>query len=280
MVLAMFFFALEDMFVKTASARLPTGEILALFGAGGTILFTFLTLRNGEPLFSSHTISRPILLRVIFEVIGRLFFIFAVVLTPLSSASAILQSTPLVVVMGAALFFGEEAGWRRWLAIIIGFMGVLMILQPGLEGFEPATVFAVIGTIGFAGRDLDTRAAPPALSNMQLGVYGFIVLIPTGIIVTSMTGGFVRPDTVSMMNVSAAVLFGVIGYYSLTAAMRVGEVSVVTPFRYTRLIFAMILGITIFAERPDLMTILGSLLVIASGLYSLIKSVPPGKYKA
>lgn len=274
MVLSMFGFALEDMFVKAASAHLPIGEILILFGAGGTLLFSFLVIRKGDCLVHRDLLSRPIILRVICEITGRLFFIFAIVLTPLSSASAILQTTPLFVVIGASIFFGEHVGWRRWLAILLGLVGVLMILQPGLEGFEMASLLAVIGTIGFAGRDLATRAAPPTFSNMQLGVYGFIVLIPTGLLVVPMTGGLVWPDAISMLKIFGAVFFGVIAYYALTIAMRSGEVSVVTPFRYTRLIFAMILGIMIFAEKPDIMILSGSLLVVVSGVYSLINSVP------
>jgi len=271
MVLSMSAFALEDMFVKEASQTLPVGEIMALFGLGGTFVFSLLTLGRHEPLYRSELLSRPIILRAVCEVTGRLCFILAIALTPLSSASAILQATPLVVVMGAALFFGEIVGWLRWTAVFAGFAGVLMILRPGLEGFEPASLFAVLGTLGFAGRDLATRAAPPVFSNMQLGVYGFFVLIPTGLAMVPFTGSLVRMDMTSGLEVMGAVFFGVIGYYSLTVAMRTGEVCVVTPFRYTRLIFALILGIIVFSERPDAMTLTGSLVIVLSGLYSLIK---------
>jgi drug/metabolite transporter (DMT)-like permease len=272
MVLAMAGFALEDMFIKAASNTLPAGEILILFGLGGTCIFILLTLKRNEILLHSEILSRPIIVRVICEVIGRLCFTLAIVLTPLSSASAILQATPLVVVMGAAFFFKEHVGWHRWLAILIGFIGILMILRPGLEGFESASLFAVIGTLGFAGRDLATRAASPVLSNMQLGIYGFFILIPTGVIMLPFTGELICPDTASSLKVLGAIFFGVVAYYSLTVAMRTGEVSVVTPFRYTRLVFALILGIIIFSERPDYITLSGSLIIVLSGVYSLVKS--------
>lgn len=147
-----------------------------------------------------------------------------------------------------------------------------MILRPGLEGFEPASLFAVLGTLGFAGRGLATRAAPSELSNMQLGVYGFFILIPTGIIIVPFTGGIVWPDTESSLKILGAVAFGVTAYYSLTVAMRTGEVSIVTLFRYTRLIFALIIGVFVFSEQPDLMTLSGSLIIVFSGIYSLIRS--------
>lgn len=272
MAFAMGTFALEDMFVKAASSTLPVGEILILFGFGGTISFIVLTLKKNERILHPKILSRPILVRVVCEIIGRLCFTLAIALTPLSSASAILQATPLVVVMGAALFFKEYVGWRRWLAILVGFVGVLMILRPGMEGFDAASLFAVLGTLGFAGRDLATRAASSELSNIQLGVYGFFILIPTGLIMVPFTGGFVWPDTESSLMILGAIAFGVIAYYSLTVAMRTGEISVVTPFRYTRLVFALMIGVVVFSEQPDSLTISGSLIIVCSGIYSLLSS--------
>ena len=272
MVFAMAAFAVEDMFVKSAAKTLPIGEILILFGLGGTLIFILLTLLEGDGIFNRAIVSRAIIIRAICEIAGRLFYTLAIALTPLSSASAILQATPLIVVMGAAIFFGEKVGWRRWSAIGIGFVGVLMILRPGMEGFEAASLFALLGTLGFAGRDLATRAAPLVLSNMQLGIYGFCILIPTGVILVPFTGGPVLPDFKTSLEVLGVIVFGVTAYFFLTCAMRTGEVSVVTPFRYTRLVFALILGLVVFSERPDFMTLLGSIIVVLSGMFSLLKS--------
>jgi len=129
MVLAMAAFALEDMLIKAASSSVPVGEILILFGVGGTLAFMAMTLARREVIFSRAILSSAIQVRVVCEIAGRLGFTLAITLTPLSSASAILQATPLVVVAGAALFFGERVGWSRWLAILIGFVGVLMIIR-------------------------------------------------------------------------------------------------------------------------------------------------------
>ncbi|WP_299870845.1 DMT family transporter [uncultured Cocleimonas sp.] len=272
MVLAMACFTFEDMFIKLASKSVPVGEILIFFGIGGTLAFIVLTLRRNEVIIHPAIKSKPIFLRAMFEVAGRVFYTLAIVFTPLSSASAILQATPLVVVTGAAIFFGEKVGWHRWTAIIVGFIGVLMILQPGLEGFEAASIFAVLGTLGFAGRDLATRAAPKVLSNTQLGIYGFFVLLPIGTVMLLISGGAVIPDLFPALQILGAIIFGVIAYYSLTIAMRIGEVSVVTPFRYIRLVFALILGMLVFSEQPNFMTLLGSAVVVSSGLYTLLRS--------
>ncbi len=265
-------FAVEDMFLKSAAQTLPVGLILMIFGTGGMGVFAVLTWARGERVLHPAILSRPILIRAMFEVAGRLFFTLAIALTPLSSASAILQATPLVVVAGAALIFGEKVGWRRWSAIAVGFIGVLVILRPGLEGFTPMSLLAVAGMIGFAGRDLATRAAPKVLSNMQLGTYGFAAMVPTGAGLLALWGGAVWPGPFAGACLLAAILVGVCAYYALTVAMRRGEVAVVTPFRYTRLVFALILATLVFAERPDAATLIGAAIIVGSGIYTLIRS--------
>jgi drug/metabolite transporter (DMT)-like permease len=269
MVAAMAGFAVEDMLLKSAGHSLPVGQILILFGLPGMAAFALLALARGEPVLTPAILSRPILIRALFEVTGRLFYTLAIVFTALSSASAILQATPLIVVAGAALLFGERVGWRRWLAVAVGFAGVLVILRPGIAGFTALSLLAVLGTLGFAGRDLATRAAPPALSPRQLGVYGFAMLIPAGTILMAITGGWRWPTAPESALIAGAVVVGVGAYYALTIAMRTGAVGAVTPFRYTRLVFAMILGVAIFGERPDTLTIVGSVVVVAAGLYAL-----------
>lgn len=272
MVLAMAAFSIEDMLIKAAANIVPVGLILALFGLGGMMIFILLTWKKDEVVIHPAILSRPILVRAGCEVIGRLTFVLAITLTSLSSASAILQATPLIAIIGAAFFFGEKVGLKRWIAVLIGFIGVLMIIRPGLEAFESASLFAVIATLGFAGRDLATRGAPKVLSNMQLGVYGFFVLIPTGIAMMLYSGEPMQIDFLSSIQITGAIIFGVIAYNALTIAMRTGDVSVVSPFRYTRLLFALVLGVFVFGENPDLMTLLGSLLIVVSGGYTLIQS--------
>lgn len=272
MVIAMAAFAIEDMLVKAAASSVPIGLILVLFGLGGTAIFILLTLRRGETIFHPAILSRAILLRALCEVTGRLTYALAITLTALSSASAILQATPLMAMIGAGVFFGEKINLRRWIAVLVGFIGVLMIIRPGLAGFEAASLFAVVATIGFAGRDLATRAAPSVLSNMQLGVYGFFILIPTGVGMLIYNDQPLVLNTVASIQIFGAIIFGVAAYNALTIAMRTGDVSVVSPFRYTRLLFALIIGVFIFSEQLDLATILGSLLIVLSGVYTLMHS--------
>lgn len=269
MVASMAGFAVEDAFLKSASTAIPVGEAMVLMGLAGMLVFGALAMRAGEPVFPASLVSRTMAVRSGFEVVGRLFYALAIALTPISVASAILQATPLVVVLGAALVFGERVGGQRWLVIAVGFAGVLVILRPGLAGFDALSLLAVIGLIGFAGRDLATRAAPSALSNAQLGVAGFAMLGLSGGIILGFTGGIVLPPALVLAKVAGAAVFGILGYSALTTAMRTGEVSAVTPFRYSRLLFAMGLGVLAFGERPDAATLAGSAIIVACGLFIL-----------
>ena len=271
MVASMAGFAIEDMFLKSAVPAVPLGEALALYGGLGLLAFVILTWWRGEAIFPRAFLSPPILIRSGFEGTGRLFYALAFTLTPLTSATAILQATPLLVVAGAALVFREKVGFGRWLAILLGFCGVMLILRPGFDGYSALSLLAVVGMIGFAGRDLATRAAPPGLSNMQLGVAGFAMLTLVGIGLSVVNGGTNWPDIPTAALLIGATLSGVAGYYALTISMRTGDVSAVTPFRYTRLVFALILGATVFGERPDALMLLGSAIVVGSGVFALIR---------
>lgn len=263
-------FAVEDVFVKAAARDLPLGQVLLTIGLVGMLVFATMAARKGEALFPPAFRSRAMLIRCGFEVTGRLFFGLAITLTALSTTSAILQATPLLVVAGAAVIFGERVGWQRWLAVLTGFVGVLVILQPGSD-FSALSLLAVIGLLGFAGRDLATRAAPKGLSNRQLGTLGFAMLSLAGMILLAIGDEARLLDARDLGLLAGGALFGILGYHSLTHAMRTGEVSAVTPFRYTRLIFAMILGMALFSETPEATTWIGAALVVVSGLFALTR---------
>ncbi|VDC21236.1 DMT family transporter [Pseudogemmobacter humi] len=272
MTAAMAGFAIEDLFIKRAALSLPVGQVMVLMGFSGALVFALMARARGEAALPRVFLSRPMLIRSGFEISGRLFYSLALALTPMSATVAILQATPLVVLAGAALIFGEQVGWRRWSAVIVGFIGVLIVLRPGAEGFSALSLLAVAGMLGFAGRDLATRAAPQSMSNRQLGTLGFAMLGFAGVIVLGFTGEAHIPDLREAGLVLGATVFGVAAYNALTAAMRTGDVSAVTPFRYTRLIFAMILAVLILGESPDAATILGSAIIVVSGLYTLLRA--------
>ena len=270
MILAMFGFAVEDMMVKVISVDMPTGQIIFLLGGGGAIVFGILCRLQGQPLFERKMLSRPILLRSLAELIGTLGYVTAITLTPISTASAILQATPLLVTLGAAVLFGEMVGWRRWSAIFVGFFGVLLIIRPGTEGFDQLSLITLVGVLGLAGRDLATRGVPKETSSMQLSFLAFLTLVPASMILSwGAKTTWIAPTQTIWLLVIGATIITALAYYAIVAAMRVGEISFVTPFRYTRLVFALIFGIVIFGERPDVLTLTGSAIIVLSGIYTV-----------
>lgn len=277
MIAAMAGFAVEDSSVKATTETLPIGQVLVLFGLGGAAVFACLARLRGENLATRDVISLPMKIRVVFEVGGRLFYVLALALIPLSAATVILQATPIVVVAAAALLFHEKVGWRRWAAIVLGMCGVLVILQPGTDGFSMLSLLAVAGMLGFAGRDLASRAAPASLGTAVLGFYGFLAVVVAGLIFALWSGTvFVAPSTYALMLLAGAVGSGVIAYSCLMKAMRTGEVSAVTPFRYIRLIFGIGLGVLLFQERVTGWMMIGSTMIVLSGLFIMWR----GKQKA
>ncbi len=270
MTLAMLGFAIEDMFIKFMAGALPVGQIIALLGLGGAIVFAIVIVVQRRPLFSRALWTPAIAVRSLGEIFGTIGFVTAIVFTPLSSASAILQATPLAVTLGAALFLQEKVGWRRWSAILVGFCGVLLIIRPGLDGFDINSLFAVQGVIGLGIRDLATRKVPKSTSSMQLSFLAFLTLAPTGLILLQATGGdLVMPSAHLWVLIGAATSLGVVSYYAIVAAMRLGDVGFVTPFRYTRLIFALFIGMLVFTERPDTLMLVGSAIIVGSGVFTV-----------
>lgn len=273
MVLAMGCFALEDMALKATAEQLPIGQVLTLFGIGGFCVFLALTWQRRERVFHPVITAPVMILRAGFEVTGRLFFTLSLALNTLSATSAILQATPLVVAAAGVVFFGERVSRARWALIALGFVGVLLVIRPGLDGFTPLSVLALLGMLGFAGRDLTTRAAPAVLSYAQLGVTGFGALIVAGVILSlGPNAAWHMPSVGALLALVFAVTVGVIAYTSLTMAMRMGELSVVTPFRYVRLLFAMILAALVFGERPDALELLGAGVIVLSGLLLMVSA--------
>lgn len=275
MVLAMLGFAVEDAFFKSAtgSGGVSAGVGTIFFGLFGTLACVGYAFVKGDPIWSRAYVRGPLLIRSGFEIIGRLFFALSLAYASLAATSAILQAAPLVVTLGAVFVLKEQVGVRRWVAMTIGFFGVLLILRPTPSGFDATVIFAVLGMIGFAGRDLMTRASPPDVSTSQLGILGFLMVLIAGFIITLFeTDPATVPSVAASLKLAGTVLAGLVGYTALTLAMRTGEVSVVAPFRYSRLLIALVFAYFIFGERPDLLTLVGAALIVGSGIYTLIRS--------
>ena len=271
MILAMAGFACEDLFIKMLSENLPISEIIIILGFSGSIIFFIIGLLTKAPIFHQGLLTTPVIIRTLCELFGALFFVLAIALTPLSSASAIIQVMPLLVTIGAAIFFKEKVGWRRWTAVFVGFIGVLLILRPGFGSFMPASIFALLGATFLAGRDLATRAIEVKLPSVTISLYAFLAFGVSGIMLIPFSSEMIVPSSKDILFFAGASAFGVIAYYSIVIAARTGEMSVISPFRYSRLVFAMLLSIIVLSERPDILTLLGAAIIVASGVYTFVR---------
>ena len=270
MVFAMFCFAVEDALIKLLAGAIPVGQVLSIICLGGLIAFVGWSLAKGDSLWQPAYLDPKVLLRSFCDVAGSVMFVTSLTLIPLTTASAVIQATPLVVAMGAAVFLGQAVGWRRWLAILVGFIGVLIIIRPGTEGFVPATLLAVGGMLGLAARDLFTRGLTVQLSGPQLATHTFALVVPAGLLLTALRGqSFVMPDVDQSLILLGAIVIGMIAYLAIVAATRDGNAAIISSFRYSRMIFALVVGYLMFAEVPDVPTLIGAAVIITSGIYTL-----------
>ena len=268
MIASMAAFAIEDAFLKTVTQQLPVGQVLMMFGAGGLCVFAFMARRAGASIFQAQVLTKNMLFRAVFEFFGRLFYVLAIALTPMSSATAILQSAPLFVVLGARIFMREKVDAKTWIAIFLGLFGVLIILRPSAADFSLLSLLALIGTLGFVGRDLFSRTAPSSLTKEVLGFYGFTTMMIAGACYAVWDGKpFVSLQAQQFLMLAAALLAGVFAYTALMTAMRTGSIGAVTPYRYSRLLFGISIGVIVFGEQLDAPMLLGCAIVIGAGLF-------------
>ncbi|MDN5788378.1 DMT family transporter [Pseudorhodobacter sp.] len=265
-------FAFEDVFLKRAATALHPGQVMVMIGFVGALCFWAVAAAQGQPILTRRAFSRAALIRSLSEAGASMLYITALALLPLSINAALLQASPLVVTMGAAIFLREPVGWRRWSAILVGFAGVLIILRPGSEGFQAAGLLTLACVFILAARDLSTRMMPADIGTFQLTTWAYLALVPAGFALMYLGDVQIMPvDPSHWGDLIGALLTGLVGYWAVTAAMRVGDVSFVAPFRYSRLVFAVILAAIVFGERPDLWMYIGSTLIIGSGLYTFAR---------
>jgi drug/metabolite transporter (DMT)-like permease len=271
MVLSMALFGLEDMFLKWAAVRLPVGEIIFVSGAFGLPVFVWMARRQGQSVFTKAALQPAVLARGLGEMVGTFAYINALATVPLSTVSAVLQAMPLAVTMAAALFMQEQVGWRRWSAIAVGFAGVILVIRPGLDGFRPEALWVLITVAGLTLRDLMARKIPDDCSTAQVSAWGLMAVALLGALMMFGAQQVAMPNLWETTTLLGALVFGTAGYWAIIGATRTGEISVVAPFRYVRLIFAVLIGALVFQEWPDAITLAGSALIVTSGLYSFAR---------
>ena len=269
MVGAMAAFTFNDACMKALGQDMPLFQALFLRGIGTTLLLGLLALYLGQLRLGFPRRDWVLVaVRTVAECGAAWFFITALFNMPLANVSAILQSLPLTVSLAGALVLGEAVGWRRLVAIVIGFCGVLLIVQPGTDGFTIHSVYALASVACVTVRDLAARrmsAAVPSMTVSLMAALGVLLFAGGG----ALTIDWAPVSGRDVALLGGATLFVIGGYICSVSAMRVGEIGFVAPFRYTSLLVALVLGVVIFGDFPDPLTLTGAAIVVATGLFTL-----------
>ena len=267
MIIAMGCLTLTDMLIKIASQKLPIGQVMVTYGIGALALFWGLLRIKGEVIELSPLTNPAVIWRNVGDLIAMNSMFLALVYVPLSTVGAVIQAVPLLVTAAAALFFGEKVGLRRVSAIFVGFLGTLLIIQPGANAFDITATFVLIAAVGMALRDIATKLVRESCSTLLLSFYSCFLFIFSGGILLLINGVPSFPDWANVAILLAMIIAGCLGFFFMTEAVRLGDMSVVIPFRYTRLLFSMAAGILILGEKVNTIMLIGSALIILSGLY-------------
>jgi drug/metabolite transporter (DMT)-like permease len=271
MSLAMAFFTLNDACMKALSDELPIGQALTLRGFFSAAILGIWAWRSGAlRLGYLRRDWLVVLLRTIGEAAAAFLFITALFHMPLANATAILQALPLVVTLASAFLLGEKLGWRRIAAIAIGFVGVMIIVRPGPEGFNPYAFLALASVFAVSMRDIVTRLMSPQVPSLAVAFCAALGVLVLGLGLS--IGEDWQPlTTASTLQMTGSTIFIIIGYVLSISVMRIGEIGFVAPFRYTGLLWALLLGLVAFGDFPSILTLFGAAIVVGTGVFTFYR---------
>lgn len=271
MMCSMVAFTLNDTFIKAIGTGMPLFQLLLIRGVITSVLIYAMARSMGAiRLRLPGRDWAMIALRTASEIGAAYFFLTALRHMPLANVTAVLQVLPLTVTLGAMLFFREVVGWRRLLAILIGFVGMLLIVRPGPDGFDLYSAYALAAVVCVTARDLATRKMSAVVPSMtvtltaSLAVMVFAAMATLGETWVPVT----TKDAALLVGASVSIIGG---YFFSVSVMRIGDTGFVAPFRYTGLLCALVLGFVVFGEWPDLLTLLGAGIVVATGLFTFLR---------
>ncbi|MCF3639920.1 DMT family transporter [Rhizobium sp. TRM95111] len=271
MAAAMAGFTANDALVKAVTGDMNTGQIMFVRGLMTTALVLAVAHRFAAFVSWRAMLQPALLLRIAAEIGAAITYISALGTLPLANTASILQALPLAVTLGAALFLGERVGWRRWLAIVAGFVGVLIVIRPGPEGFTAASAYVVASVVFAAIRDLCTRRIDGAVPSLFITAVTAATITLFGALLVAPMGGWQPVAAASLLKLAGSSVLLFVGYQCIVLAMRTGEISFIAPFRYTSLFWAIGIGILVFGEVPDAWMATGVSVIVASGLYTFYR---------
>jgi S-adenosylmethionine uptake transporter len=267
MVITTACFVAGDTCIKLIGTSLPLGQVICLIGLVSSLFILMVCGQQGILKHLPLIFTRSVLLRSLFDAMGSFMFVSALMHMPLANISSVMQSVPLVVVAVGVIFLGEKAGLSRIVAVIAGFLGVLLIVKPMPQTITIYEFLAVGAVIVVALRDLVTKRIPAHVPLLVIALANAIFISSSGFVV-GLAQGFKTVEPWQWSLLLGAGLFVTLSYFFIVATVRLGELSATAPFRYSEVVFAIIAGILVFGDYPDAISYLGMALVIGAGLFA------------
>ncbi|MFZ1469444.1 MAG: DMT family transporter [Paracoccaceae bacterium] len=271
MCMSMAAFTINDTFMKAVTETMPLFQAIALRGVIAVAGLALLGAATGAYRYRmAARDARLITLRSLADVVATVTFLVALLHMDLANLSAILQVLPLAITLGAALIFKDRIGWRRMTAILIGFVGVMIIIRPGTAGFDRWALLGLGSVFCVVVRDLSVRPLQGHVPSALVALGAAVAVMTMGWIGTAITGWHPMSDGQTTKIIGAG-LFLIVGYLTSVLAMRHGDIGLVAPFRYTSLLWAIVLGYFSFNTLPDGWTLIGAAIVIGAGVFTLLR---------
>ena len=269
MCLSMIGFVFNDAVIKYASTDIGMYQSIFIRGCFAVIIIGAACIHSGVfkkiPNKSDHKL---IFWRTVAEIFATITFLTALFYLPIANITAILQALPLTVTLAASWFLGEKIGWKRGLAILVGFFGVLLIIQPGTDEFNIYSILGIVCVAFVTLRDLVVRKFNKNISTLYVAFITAAAIALIGGVLTFIYEGWtpMKLSEITLLFIASCLIF--MGYYFAISAMRNGQVSFVSPFRYTIMIWAILLGYFVWGDIPNNLTLLGISIVIGMGIFT------------
>jgi drug/metabolite transporter (DMT)-like permease len=261
-------FSANDALTKLAAIDLPVSEIVAIRGFF-TLLFAFLIIAVRGEIARLTRIGNPwLVLRALIEGFTGVLIIYALSLMPIADLTAILLAQPFLMTLIGVSLLGEQVGWRRWTAVCAGFVGVLLVIKPATSAFDQVSLVALVAAVFVLGRDLLTRKIPPAVPTTVITFATALASVPIGV-AGALAEPWKTPGLFPFIVVVASAAFLVFAFILMVIAFRGTDVSSVSPFRYSLVVFAVVFGVILFGEIPDAISFAGMGIIVAAGIYML-----------
>lgn len=266
MLAAMALFIFGDAIMKLSAASVPTGESIFLRGLIAVSIIWTLVLRSSAIHSVKDALSKYMLLRAAGDTGGAVFFQTALGRLPFADVTAVLQINPLVVTAAAAIFLDEKVGWRRWTATALGLCGALLIIKPGSSAFNPWSLLLILAVLSATLRDLATRKIAPETPSLLIIAVSATIITLSGIAHAPFET-WIAPGLWMLLKFAAAAIFMLLAQFCVVTSIRTGDISAVVPFRYSAILWSLLISYAVWGDVPDRWTLLGIFIIASAGLY-------------